>query len=117
MAEFSSLCYDSAIRGDKNAIKIFNEGAYELSLLVKMIINELNFDDEILVSYSGGVFKSNQLILNPLKENLSEYNIKFIEPILEPSEGSCLLAYKLKNSNISNELINNLRKNIQKVKI
>ncbi|MPM48050.1 N-acetylmuramic acid/N-acetylglucosamine kinase [bioreactor metagenome] len=117
IAEFSSLCYDSAIRGDKNAIRIFNEAAYELSLLVKMIINELNFDDEILVSYSGGVFKSNQLILNPLKENLSEYNIKFIEPILEPSEGSCLLAYKLKNSNISNELINNLRKNIQKVKI
>ncbi|MGL4911488.1 MAG: N-acetylglucosamine kinase [Romboutsia sp.] len=113
IAEFSSICYDSALKGDKNAIKIFEDAAYELSLLVKMIINELNFKDEILVSYSGGVFKSKDMILNPLKENLKQYNIKLIEPILEPGEGACLLAYKLGENEVNESIIENLRKDVQ----
>ena len=113
IAEFSSICYDSAVKGDKNAIKIFEDAAYELSLLVKMIINELDFEDEILVSYSGGVFKSNIMILDPLKANLKEYNIKLIEPILGPGEGACLLAYKLGTNEINETIIDNLRKDVQ----
>lgn len=113
IAELSSICYESAKRGDKSAIKIFEDAAYELSLLVKMIINELSFDGEVLVSYSGGVFKSEDLILNPLKENLKEYNIKFIKPILTPSEGACLLAYKLVNESVEESFINNLSKDIK----
>ena len=116
IAEFSSICCDSARKGDKNAIKIFEEAAYELSLLVKMIINELDFENEVLVSYSGGVFKSEELVLKPLRENLKDYNIKLIKPILTPSEGACLLAYQLVNNNVEESFINNLRKEIKLAK-
>ncbi len=116
IAEFSSICCDSARKGDKNAIKIFEEAAYELSLLVKMIINELDFENEVLVSYSGGVFKSEELVLNPLRENLKDYNIKLIKPILTPSEGACLLAYQLVNNNVEESFINNLSREIKLAK-
>ncbi|MGL5347218.1 MAG: N-acetylglucosamine kinase [Peptostreptococcaceae bacterium] len=113
VAEFSSLCYDSAVKGDKSCIKIFEDAACELSLLVKMIINELNFEDEVLVSYSGGVFKSKEMVLNPLKENLKDYNVKLIEPVLGPGEGACLLAYKLNDNEVSSGFIENLSKSIE----
>lgn len=113
IAQFSKLCFESAILNDKNALSIFNEAGYELSLLVKMIINELEFNGDILVSYSGGVFKSGDLILSPLKKYLNEYNIKFIKPILGPDMGACLLAYKLSNENISENIINNMVNNLE----
>lgn len=96
IAQFSKICFESAKLNDENAIEIFNLAGYELSLLVKMIINELEFEDEITISYSGGVFKSGDLIINPIKNNLSGYKVKLIKPILEPDMGACLLAYKNK---------------------
>ena len=115
IAEFSSICHESALQGDKNAIKIFEEAAYELSLLVKMIVNELNFEKEILVSYSGGVFNSKEMILKPLRKELSDFNVKLIEPILGPDEGACLLAYKLDGNMITESFIENLSKSIEEV--
>lgn len=112
IAEFSSICCESAKAGDKNAIKIFEDAAYELGLLVKMIINELDFENEVLVSYSGGVFKSDEIILNPLKEELKEYNVKLMKPVLGPDEGACLLAYKLGENVINEGIIGNLSKDI-----
>ncbi|MGL5330672.1 MAG: N-acetylglucosamine kinase [Peptostreptococcaceae bacterium] len=108
IAEFSKICYESAILGDKNAVKIFKDAAHELALLVKMIINKLSFKGEILVSYSGGVFKSKDLILNQLNKELIEYNIKLVEPVLEPCEGACLLAYELAGKKINKNIIENL---------
>lgn len=113
IAEFSSICCDSAKAGDKYAIKIFEEAAYELSLLAKMIINKLDFKDEVLVSYSGGVFKSEDIILKPLKEELKEFNIKLIKPILGPAEGACLLAYKLSGNEVNEHIVENLKKELK----
>ncbi len=87
--------------------------AMSLVYLLKMIINELEFNGDILVSYSGGVFKSGDLILSPLKKYLNEYNVNFIKPMLGPDMGSCLLAYKLSNENISEDIINNMVKNLE----
>lgn len=115
ISKLSSICYESALNGDKNAIKIFEDAAYELSLLVKMIVKKLNFDKEILVSYSGGVFNSNEMILTPLRKELSDFNIKLISPILSPDEGACLLAYKLSGNIITEGFIDNLSKKSNKL--
>ncbi|MGL5754809.1 MAG: N-acetylglucosamine kinase [Paraclostridium sp.] len=112
VAQFSKICFESAMLNDKNALEIFNEAGYELSLLVKMIITELDFKKEILISYSGGVFKSEKLILDPLKKYLEDYNIKFTKPILEPDMGACLAAYKMINKNSDEEIINNMINNL-----
>jgi N-acetylglucosamine kinase-like BadF-type ATPase len=114
IAQFSKICFESAKLNDKNALDIFNEAGYELSLLVKMIINELDFNgEEILISYSGGVFKSEELILSPLKKYLNNYNIKFIKPILGPDMGACLLAYKLINEHLNDDIIKNMVNNLK----
>ncbi|MGL5753177.1 MAG: N-acetylglucosamine kinase [Paraclostridium sp.] len=113
IASLSTVCFESAKLNDENAVKIFEDASYELSLLVKMIIKELDFNNEILVSYSGGVFKSGEIILNPLRKNLKDYNIKFTEPILGPDMGACLLAYKLCNEEVSEEFISNMMKNLE----
>ena len=103
------------MQGDKNAIKIFEDAAYELSLLVKMIVNELDFDKEILVSYSGGVFNSKEMILKPLRKELLDFNVKLIKPVLGPDEGACLLAYKLAGNTVTEDFIENLSKSIEDV--
>lgn len=113
IASLSTICFESAKHNDKNAIKIFEDASYELSLLVKMIIKELDFNNEILVSYSGGVFKSGDIILNPLRRNLKDYNVKFIKPVLGPDMGACLLAYKLYNEEISKEFLENMIENVE----
>lgn len=82
-----------------------------------MIINKLNFEGEILVSYSGGVFKCGEIILKPLKEQLKEYNIKLIEPVLMPSKGACLLAYSMVNEEISDNFIRNIKNDLARCKI
>lgn len=117
IAKLSKLCYEAAIKGDSNAIKIFEDAAYELSLLVEAIIKKLRFDEEIMVSYSGGVFSSGDLVLNPLKKNLSNYKIEFIEPILGPGEGACIMAYELDDIVINDNIINNLNKEIEEISL
>lgn len=92
IASFSKDVSYCAEKGDEIAQKILKDAAKELSEIILAIYNEMNFDDKVLVSYSGGVFKSGSYILNPLKEYLSDYDIKFVKPILSPGAGSILLA-------------------------
>lgn len=53
--------------------------------------------EEFILSYTGGVFKAGDLILNPLKDLINESGLKCIlqEPKLDPWYGSALLAYNL----------------------
>ena len=57
----------------------------------------LNFTDEFVVSYTGGVFKSGKHVLEPLQEMINESGLKcsLQEPALDPWNGSVLLAYSL----------------------
>ena len=108
IAKLSMIVYKAAKNGDEKAIKIFEDAAEELYLMVMGIINQLEFKNTTLISYSGGVFKSGDLILNPLKEKIKNLNCKLIEPKLSPVTGSALYAYKLSGNTITEEIINNL---------
>lgn len=92
IAKLARLCSLAAEKGDENAVNIFREAGAELAEVVKVLRKDFD-DKEVLVSYTGGVFKSGELILNPIKEALSEDNIKLIPPALPPHLGACLLAY------------------------
>lgn len=110
IAKISKLCCEAAIRGDVFCKNIFTEAALELSIIIKALIKSLKMDKEILLSYSGGVFKSESLILTPLMNNLCYENITLVNPILSPELGACLMAFKSVNSdgNKVNDFINNL---------
>jgi len=117
IAKLSLLLFQAAEQGDKRAINIYKEAAYEYSLIVNALIDKLNFKDEeeILISYSGGVFKSGEYILKPLKAYISKDNIKLVEPILQPVTGAALHALEFDKKVISPEIINRLKNEEKKV--
>ena len=117
IAKFALLLYQAAEQGDKRALDIYKETAYEHSLIVEALINKLNFaeNQEILVSYSGGVFKAGKYILTPLKDYISRKNIKLIEPILQPVTGAALYALKFDKKVISPQIINRLKNEEERV--
>lgn len=101
IAKLAYICSLSALEGDENAIKIFKEAGEELAQIVKVLLRNFDNEEEVLLSYTGGVFKSGELILKPLRSELEEYNVKIISPILPPHLGACLLAYiKSGNRNV-----------------
>lgn len=110
IAQFSKFAYDLALQGDPPALRIFEDAAFELHLMVKALSNRLDFGEKtIKVSYSGGVFNSGDIILRPLSEYLSSLNVHLVEPVFSPSIGACLLAYKNINKQIDQQLIERLK--------
>jgi N-acetylglucosamine kinase-like BadF-type ATPase len=97
ISRLALLLYQAAKKGDAKAVEIYRKAAYEYSLTVKALINKLNFNngEDILVSYSGGVFKAGSYILDPLKKYLDQNIVKLIRPILQPVTGAALYALLL----------------------
>ena len=113
IAKFSMLVSKIAETGDRDAIRIFEEAAEEIYLMVKSIIKQLKLQGKIKMSYVGGVFKAGDLILDPLKKRFKEknYDVEISEPILEAWEGATLYAYQLAGNEITEEIINNIKLN------
>ena len=109
IAKLAALCSQAATLGDKAAINIFNEAAYELSEMVKVLLKNYQ-GNEVKISYAGGVFKSGDLILKPLKENLSGTKANIIEPQFQPDLGACLLAYINSGLELNEEIKENLKR-------
>lgn len=110
IAKIARICSEAASLGDEGAMAIFNEAAVELTEMIKVLLR--NFGNEkVKVSYTGGVFKSGDLILKPLKNMLEGLNVELIEPILSPDLGACLLAYKISGYEISKEFYNTIVSN------
>lgn len=112
VAKISIIVSKIASLGDETAIGIFKEAAHEIYLMIHSVIKQLDFKENIKVSYTGGVFKSENLILNPLKTELgkNKITVEIIKPILSPAIGSALFAYKLDGNKITKEIIENLKK-------
>lgn len=100
IAKFSKIIYKAALENDIEAIKVFEEAAFEHYLTIKSVINQLNLqNEEILISYSGGVFNADSFVLEPLKKYLEEHGkVKLMKPILQPITGAALYA-KIIDSN------------------
>lgn len=110
--EIAAFCRLGKIAADNGCVackNIFKQASYQLFLQIKALREELNIDDEFIISYTGGVFKAEEFILDPLKEYLDKDNIKYnlIKPKLEPWHGSALMAYKLGGNEVLEDRIVN----------
>ncbi|MGL5954993.1 MAG: N-acetylglucosamine kinase [Brevinema sp.] len=103
IADLSKIAYQAALEGDSIALELINQTAYELALMAEGLMNKLSFEGKIFISYSGGIFKMGDLILNPIKQHLSKspYLFELIAPILEPVEGAAFHAAKRYNNTLS----------------
>jgi len=110
IAKLQLLLNKAADQGDRYAVDCYKRAAYELSIIVSAIINQLNFDADksITVSYSGGIFKAGELILSPLREYLRERNIVLKEPLLSPVAGAALYALVNYNGHKDKQIVDNL---------
>lgn len=84
--------------GDKTAERIYEEGAEELWKGVRAVAKRIGMEKgTYCVSYSGGLFKSGDCILKPIRRLADEDNVKLVEPQFEPDVGALLVAIKCDN--------------------
>lgn len=98
IASLAILLTQAAEQRDPHAVAVFKEAAIELSYLVKTIRHKL-FSNDIFVpvSYIGGVFRAEQLIIEPFSQNLPSGCI-LQSPAYGPDKGACLLLKRKLNS-------------------
>ncbi|MDO5718404.1 MAG: BadF/BadG/BcrA/BcrD ATPase family protein [Tissierellia bacterium] len=112
IASLAPYITKAAEMGDENALKVFDEAAYEVAIAVKSVIRQLKFKDfeKITITYSGGVFKAGTLLTDRIYELLKEDNrIEVIDSIMEPQEGAALMAYVLSEGEAPESVINRLK--------
>ncbi|MGL4570110.1 MAG: N-acetylglucosamine kinase, partial [Clostridium sp.] len=89
IAELSMICFEAAKEGDKEAINIFSSAASELSEMINLLVKDYD-NRTVYVSYLGGVFKSGEYILKPLKKDLKD-NVVIIKPKYTADIGAIIL--------------------------
>jgi N-acetylglucosamine kinase-like BadF-type ATPase len=113
IAALSQQVAQAAKEGDAHALQIFSRGAQELATVIEAIRRQVGFTTEeiVRVSYSGGVFNSKALILDPLRSALSAYSRHYdlITPLLPPSLGAALYAARIAGEPLSADAITRLR--------
>jgi len=87
---------EAAQAGDKGAIDLYGDAAYELAISALGVHRALGFGGSCLCSYSGGLFNAGDLLLKPIKHILdgSGLSIRLAPPELNPICGAVLLAAK-----------------------
>ena len=95
VASLQLLAKEAALLGSQCSISLYIEAAGELCLIITAIKNQLDFDSKPFnVSYTGGLFKADKLILPHFSRKIEEIGGKLITPRLKPEEGALLLAYQ-----------------------
>ncbi len=96
VASFQMLAKEAALAGDKEVIKIYDEAAQHLADSAYGVIRQLGWENKkVTVSYFGGLFKTGDLILKPLKERLDKMNCIMVQPKRTAIEGALLLSTKI----------------------
>jgi N-acetylglucosamine kinase-like BadF-type ATPase len=99
IAAVSRLIARAAANGDEAARRIFTQAGHELAEIVDSIRRRLGYrpGERVTLSYSGGVFQSGDLILEPFRQRLlacsTEYQL--ISPRYSPAVGAAIYAARL----------------------
>lgn len=108
IASLSILASEGAEQSDPICQTIFQEAAGELFQIVSAISKQGNFPHPIPVSYSGGVFRSGDLILNPFASCLgSQFHLA--KPILGPLAGGIAKCLMINQEPITDQIIDHLK--------
>lgn len=95
VASLQFLAEKAALAGSKSAKALYAEAVDELLLLVAAVRNKLDFPDKTWnVSYSGGLFKTGDLVLPQFKREIEKEGGSLTIPQFIPVEGAVLLAFQ-----------------------
>ena len=94
VASLQILAKKAAVAGAPSVLALYTEAAHELSLLVRAIRDKLNFTNQpFMVSYTGGLFKSEDLIIPKFADKIQQLGGRLITPKYSPEEGAMLMAF------------------------
>lgn len=94
VAHLQLIVERAARKGDQSAKELYTHAAEELCLLAAGVKKQLNFPEKNWkVSYSGGVFKAGDLILEPFAAGIKALGGTLTQPACSPVDGALLLAF------------------------
>ena len=94
VAAFQLYASQAAKLGDPAAVLLYERAARELALLAGTLRKELVLPETASVTYSGGLFRTGGLILDPLARELDGCGCVLRKPEKSALEGALLLAVK-----------------------
>jgi len=95
LASLQLLAKKAALEGAQSAKELYREAVDELCLLVIAIRDTLQFKDHPFpVSYSGGLYRSGELVLPRFFTGIEAAGGKPVTPKYEPVYGALLLAFE-----------------------
>jgi len=95
VATLQLLAKEAALAGSKCAKGLYIKATEELHLLITATRDRLNFIQKpFLVSYSGGLFKTGELVLPHFISGVEAAGGKPVTPMFEPMYGALLLAFQ-----------------------
>ncbi|MBU3005920.1 N-acetylglucosamine kinase [Paraglaciecola arctica] len=112
IASLSQLVTTAVEQGDKIAAKIMRDAGCELARIVNSTKQALKFpeNESVKVSYSGGVFRSKDIILEPFTAALHQYspNFEVSAPLYTPVIGAALYACSLSGNKMQSQYLHKL---------
>ena len=95
VASMQFLAAKAALAGSSSAKSLYREAVHELLMLVMAVRNQLDFPEKSWnVSYSGGLFKTGDLVLLEFLQEIEKEGGKLSAPRFNPVEGAVLLAFQ-----------------------
>lgn len=99
LAQLSRLLTEAARAGDSMVLALFGQAGAELAAMAAAVARNLQVaaDQEVLVSYSGGVFGTGELLLGPMRSALKQQlpQARLTTPRFQPDLGAALYAAHL----------------------
>jgi N-acetylglucosamine kinase-like BadF-type ATPase len=119
LAALAPVIAGAARAGDREALGIFSRAAGELAQIVVATRRNLHVPDGVRmnISYSGGMFRLADLILDPLRACLeqSRGDWEFVAPRLAPSAGAALYAAKCHGTPLDESAIAELERSYSRL--
>ena len=95
VASLQFLAEKAAMQGSASAKELYDNAVNELLLLVNGICKQLDFSKKPwTVSYTGGLFKAKELVLDQFTHKIESEGGKVSPPCFGPVEGAVLLAFQ-----------------------
>ncbi len=98
IAGFAKFVAEAAAEGDEVSKQILDEAGYELGLAATAVVRQLQLQKrKFPIAIVGGIFKSGQIITEPLLETVSKIAPKayLIEPLLPPAVAAAQMAFEI----------------------
>lgn len=91
IADVSKILPEALKEDDCYAKELLDEIAKEAALSIDCLIDSMDFNKPVKVSYSGGVFNMKDVLVDKIKEHLKN-EVEIVKPFTTPDKGSIIMA-------------------------